>query len=322
MKISNVLNLIFIFFSFSQLLAQECYPTIYKGEGTYYDGIAGTSSGNCSLPVADGDYFHCAINDFMYNNSEACGACVIVTGPKGSITLQVVDRCPECASGDIDMTEEAFSQIADVVDGRVPITWKYTTCENNINNNIQIVFKEGSSEFWTGVQFRNSTHAIASMEYQLTNGNWNAVTSEEYNYFIASEGISSPMNLRVTSVLGDQLVFENINLINSVEINSNLQFSTTENCIDSTLSSDSFDKINYTILSSEGKLITSISSKSKLLNIKDIQLYNLMGQKIAITTIVNNENNIIVNTKNIDKGIYIITLQENNNTITTKKIII
>jgi len=69
---------------------------------------------------------------------------------------KVVDRCPECASGDVDMTEQAFAEIADVIDGRVPISWRFVPCEMESNNEtIKINFKEGSSEFWTAIQFRN-----------------------------------------------------------------------------------------------------------------------------------------------------------------------
>ena len=206
----------------------SCYPTTFTGEATYYEGIAGTSSGNCSLPVTENDYAHCAMNTIDYNNSEACGACIQVNGALGSVLLKVVDRCPECKTGDIDMTEEAFATIANTIDGRVPISWKFTTCPTT--ENIAIVFKEGSSQFWTGIQLRNTKHAIANLEYQLPNGNWQSINREIYNYFIAAEGISSPMTLRATSVLNDVIILENINLVNDTVIPTNKQFSTPEEC--------------------------------------------------------------------------------------------
>jgi len=91
-------------------------------------------SENCSLPVVSGDYMHCALNNFDYDGSNACGACIEVIGAKGSVILKVVDRCPECASGDVDMTEQAFDMIADVIDGRVPISWKFVPCETISND--------------------------------------------------------------------------------------------------------------------------------------------------------------------------------------------
>jgi len=42
--------------------AQQCNDEINTGEDTFYGGIAGSSGGNCSLPVAVGDFMHCAMN--------------------------------------------------------------------------------------------------------------------------------------------------------------------------------------------------------------------------------------------------------------------
>ena len=326
MKINDSLKYFLIFFGLFQLTAQECfYDTTYSGEGTFYDGVAGSSSGNCSLPVAQGDFLHCALNNINYDGSNACGACITVTGPKGSVTLQVVDRCPECASGDVDMTEEAFSQIADVIDGRVPITWQYTTCESNITNDIKVVFKEGSSEFWTAIQFRNTTHAVATMEYLTDNNSWVSVDRELFNFFIATEGISSPMNLRVTSVLGEQVVFENISLNLSEEIGTNKQFTTPEECLDGILDNEDFSASSYTysIITPDNTTIATISSKNELTNIDKISLYNLSGQKINAEISVENQNSIrMIDTENLVAGVYIITIEDNKKNSITKKIVI
>ncbi|WP_299437820.1 expansin EXLX1 family cellulose-binding protein [uncultured Aquimarina sp.] len=211
--------------------AQECNNSLHNGEGTFYDGVAGGTFGNCSLPVAAGDYIHCALNNFDYDGSNACGACIEVTGAKGSVILKVVDRCPECASGDVDMTLEAFSMIADVIDGRVPISWRFVPCETTpTSETIKINFKEGSSEFWTAIQFREINHAISTMEYQLPDNTWKNTNRELFNFFIETSGIPSPMNLRVTSILGEELVFENIILNLNEDFDTGLQFSTPEEC--------------------------------------------------------------------------------------------
>ncbi|KAI8356432.1 RlpA-like double-psi beta-barrel-protein domain-containing protein-containing protein [Mortierella sp. GBAus27b] len=58
------------------------------------------------------------------SSSPACGQCLQVTGPKGTIQVQVVDMCPGCKSGSLDFTPGAFSKIADLDQGRVPISWR------------------------------------------------------------------------------------------------------------------------------------------------------------------------------------------------------
>lgn len=205
-----------------------CNNSIHSGEGTYYGGIAGTSGGHCSLPVDANDMMHVAMNATDYNGSNSCGACVEITGPNGTITAKVVDECPECAEGDIDMTEEAFSMVADVIDGRINISWEYVTCDTP--KNISVNFKEGSSVYWTGVQFRDIEHAVSKVEYQLNNGEWEEIERKDYNYFVKAEGMTSPMYLKATSVQGEILLFENIRLNTTENYQSALQFTTPEAC--------------------------------------------------------------------------------------------
>ncbi|MBW1295578.1 expansin EXLX1 family cellulose-binding protein [Aquimarina litoralis] len=235
------------FFFLFTLSAQNCNDAVHTGEGTYYDGVDGGVFGNCSLPVADGDHMHCALNNIDYDGSNACGACIEVTGPKGSVRLKVVDRCPECAEGDVDMTEQAFAMMADVIDGRVPISWKFVPCDSASNNeSIKINFKEGSSIYWTAIQFRNIKHAIAKMEYQLSDNTWKPVDRVLFNFFIETDGIASPMNLRITSILGEELIFENIPINLNEDYNTGKQFTTPSECSE-TLSVDDIEvtKLSY-----------------------------------------------------------------------------
>lgn len=205
--------------------AQNCNNAIHVGEGTFYGGVAGSSGGNCSLPVDVGDFMHCAMNHTDYDGSNACGACLEVTGSRGSTIVKVVDRCPECAPGDVDLTQQAFALIGNPTDGRIPISWKYVPCPL-INNNIKINFKE-ENIYYTAIQFRDIKHAVSSMEYRETpTAPWTNVNRENYNFFIQSSLINYPIDLRVTSILGEQLIFSNINQApSSVEINTQQQFS-------------------------------------------------------------------------------------------------
>ncbi|ORZ12073.1 RlpA-like double-psi beta-barrel-protein domain-containing protein-containing protein, partial [Lobosporangium transversale] len=62
---------------------------------------------------------------FTYaSQSPACGQCLIVRGPKGTVEVQVVDMCPGCKSGSLDLSPGAFARIADIDAGRVPISWE------------------------------------------------------------------------------------------------------------------------------------------------------------------------------------------------------
>ncbi|KAG1084906.1 hypothetical protein G6F42_021601 [Rhizopus arrhizus] len=59
------------------------------------------------------------------NKNPNCGRRITATGPKGSVTVKVVDTCPGCANGDLDLSPAAFAKIADMDAGRVPVTWSW-----------------------------------------------------------------------------------------------------------------------------------------------------------------------------------------------------
>lgn len=197
-----------LFLCFSSALAQSF--SVKSGEGTFYDSIAGTDSGNCSIFIPANDFMYCALNTIDYNNSNACGGYIEVFGPKGSVVLQVVDRCPECSEGDVDMTEQAFAIIDEPINGRIPITWKFV--ESPKQENIAIKFKEGSSKYHIEVQLSQIRYPITTLEYR-DNGAWIAMERRLYNFFVEPNGIEPPMDLRATAITGDQLIFEGINLI-------------------------------------------------------------------------------------------------------------
>jgi expansin len=179
-----------------------------SGEGTYYDA---TGAGNCSYEPSPNNLMVAAMNQIDYANSQICGAFVEATGPKGTVVVRIVDRCPECKKGDIDFSPQAFEKIANLVQGRVPITWRVISPP--ANGPMAFRFKEGSSQWWTAVQVRNHRNPVAKLEYRNASGQWANVPRLEYNYFVAASGMGSgPYAFRVTDIYGAVLVEENIPL--------------------------------------------------------------------------------------------------------------
>ena len=86
-----------------------------------------------------------------------------MTGAKGSIVIRIVDLCPECKAGHLDLSREAFALIDDLNKGRVPITWQVVSPE--LNGPIAYHFKDGSNQWWTAVQIRNHRNPIAQLEF-------------------------------------------------------------------------------------------------------------------------------------------------------------
>lgn len=175
---------------------------IHRGEATYYREANG--EGSCSFDSTD-DGMIGAMNIVDFSRSQICGACVMVTGPDSTILIRIVDLCPECPRGDIDLSPLAFSAIADTLLGRVPITWNVVPCD--INGPIEYRFKDSVNQWWTAVQIRNHRYPIYSVEYLNAREAFQQLTREAYNYFAGYANMGdSPFTFRVTDIYGHVLI--------------------------------------------------------------------------------------------------------------------
>ena len=172
------------------------------GEGTYYDFANG--DGACMFGPSPDAMDIAALNKPDWGGSSLCGACAEVTGPKGSVTIRIVDQCPECKSGDLDFSPQAFGKIADMAAGRVPISWKLVTCD--VSGPIQYKFKDGANQWWTAVQVRNHRLPVTSLEFSRDGGDYQAMERQDYNYFLADSGFGPDgVRVRVTAMDGRTL---------------------------------------------------------------------------------------------------------------------
>lgn len=99
-----------------------------SGDATYYN----TGLGSCGWTSKDSDLIVALNHGQMENgansnNNPNCGRTITATGPNGSVTVKVVDTCPGCANGDLDLSPAAFAKIADMSAGRVPVTWDWSS---------------------------------------------------------------------------------------------------------------------------------------------------------------------------------------------------
>ena len=172
-----------------------------QGVATYY---AATGDGACSFGPSPNDLDVAAMDLPEWDGSGVCGECVTVTGPGGSVTVRIVDQCPDCEVGHLDLSQEAFAKIADVSAGRVPVTWQVVTC--GVSGNVQYQIKDGSSQWWTAILVRNSKLPIAKLEW-MQNGAWVEVQRADYNYFVVASGVGpDSYQVRVTASDGQTLV--------------------------------------------------------------------------------------------------------------------
>ncbi|MEJ2621382.1 MAG: expansin EXLX1 family cellulose-binding protein [Candidatus Thiodiazotropha sp.] len=195
----------------------------HRGEATFY-GYGG--GGNCSFPLPTG-ILTAAMNASDYDNSSACGGVIVVTNEDTglSVTVRIDDQCPECAPGDVDLDQDAFAQIADIATGRIPIRWHYLA--NDQAGSVKLVFKEGSSQWWTGVQVRDHLYPISRLEYRQTGSGdgYQQVSRQPYNYFVEASGFGAgPYDFKITDFWGQSIEVSGVALTLGSEINTGHQF--------------------------------------------------------------------------------------------------
>lgn len=191
----------------------------HTGEATFYDA---DGSGSCSFGASPDDLLVAAINGADWTGSAHCGACVEVEGPAGTVVVRIVDKCPGCAEGDLDLSREAFAVIADPELGRVPIRWAPVGCD--VEGPVRYRFKDGSNPHWTAFQVRNHRHGIATVEARRAGGEWRSIGREPYNYFVTPKGLGAgPIAIRITDVHGQTIEDDGITPGDATEVASAAQ---------------------------------------------------------------------------------------------------
>jgi expansin (peptidoglycan-binding protein) len=173
--------------------------TARNGKATFYD--LGSGQGNCSFPDAPADDLFVALGAADYSGGAACGAYLDVTGPKGKVRVKVIDSCPPCGAGHIDLSRTAFATIADEIDGIVKVTYR-TVRGPRVPGPISVRIKEGSSQYWFAALIDNHADPLASVE---VTGRGGVKTAEraDYNYWIVDGGAGpGPFTITTTDVYG------------------------------------------------------------------------------------------------------------------------
>lgn len=197
--------------------------TIHTGEGTFYGG---GYEGGCAMldPVSREDYWIVAMNLEDYNNAQLAGAYIEVTGELGTINMLVTDLLPEGKKGDLDLYTDAFPLIAPAEKGRVPVSWRIIPLDSAENAPISFKFKEGSSEFWCGVQVRNHRYPVTRLEYLNDDGEFIEIPRRQYNFFESMDMGAGPFTFRITDIYGQVIIDENIPLVPDGITEGHVQF--------------------------------------------------------------------------------------------------
>jgi len=169
------------------------------GEGTYF---VPSTRGNCALAPLPAQYdglIGVAVSTADYAGSVACGACLRVTGSgdgagadpiTGPLTAYVMDRCTDCAAGDVDLASPG--------DGRWAVSWTVVPCPT-AGGAPEFVL-DGSNPHYLKVQVRGLPAPAATVSVGGVAG---ARTQD--NFFIvepAGAPLEPPLTVTGTTVEG------------------------------------------------------------------------------------------------------------------------
>ncbi|WP_353899190.1 expansin EXLX1 family cellulose-binding protein [Micromonospora harpali] len=185
--------------------------TVHKGKATFYDSKG--AGGNCSYPSAPANRLYVALGPTEYAAGAACGGHLDVTGPKGTVRVLVMDQCPECAPGHLDLSREAFARIADPVQGIVSVSYR-AVVDPPLPGPLTFRIKEGASRYWFAVLVADHGNPLRAVEVrQGDSGGWRAAARQDYNYWLVESGVGpGPYSIRVTDVYGHRVTAGGVRL--------------------------------------------------------------------------------------------------------------
>jgi expansin len=167
---------------------------------------------NCSYSSPPGNDLFVALSPSEYDGAAACGGYLTVTGPDGSVTVQVIDQCPECATGHIDLSEPAFAELAPLSAGLINVHYQYLA-DPALTGPITMEVKSGSSQYWLALLADNTGNPLASVQVETASGGWISLARASYNYWIAQSGAGSgPFTVRLTDTQGNQVTVHDVAL--------------------------------------------------------------------------------------------------------------
>jgi hypothetical protein len=132
--------------------------------------------------------------------------------------VQITDHCRNCRAGLIDVTRKAFAEIADIDQGRAPVT--YALARNPpLASPISLRVKGGSSRWWFQIQVLDHGNALASVDLAvgLPGGpatTWRPLTRSPDNFWTAANPGpgDGPFTLRITDIYGQNVTVYDIAL--------------------------------------------------------------------------------------------------------------
>lgn len=219
-----------IYTDFNPSLSSELsLNEVYQGRATFYDAanpVGGKGNSGYDVPSGDALAGVTAINNIQWNGSQASGAFLKVSGPKqregaAPLVVQVSDLLYERADG-LDLSAEAFFQVADPVDGVVNIEYELigpaddfaTPYGYTIGQGIVVEGIPESNPYYGAFRLNNHRYPVESVDLLTEGGDIVPLERGSDNRFVLNTdtALFGAQDLLVTDIFGQQVTLDDINI--------------------------------------------------------------------------------------------------------------
>ncbi|TMW59200.1 hypothetical protein Poli38472_007345 [Pythium oligandrum] len=204
----------------------------FSGDGTQYT-LTDPNNGNCNFMAfpEEARTKYAALNTPQFKSTANCGRCAQVScvddkcqgAKKQSEIVYIMDQCPGCAHGDLDLSPDVFESITGHQNDRVTIQWKFVDCP--IQSNMQFCLKSGSNPFWTAVQPTNFVSGVKSLQ---VNGKVTKMVDSAFYFLLDGNSVDQAdlgsLQITVESVNGEKIK-QTVSLADGGCVKASAQFS-------------------------------------------------------------------------------------------------
>lgn len=180
-----------------------------SGMAVYYDYRQG--GGNCSFDQLPSVGLYASLSPPEYDGAAACGATLDVRGPLGTVRVTVVDQCPGCRVGRLDLSRAAFTRIASLSSGTVPITYR-PVFDPEPPEPLRISVKPGSSAQSLALNVAGTGNPLASVDVRSRRGGWRPMARRSDDYWVTDPGGGAPFDVRIADTVGHDVTVRDLGL--------------------------------------------------------------------------------------------------------------
>jgi expansin (peptidoglycan-binding protein) len=304
--------------------APSCSGTSSTGAyATFYllleDGSSTKVTCTFEADSVKGSYYG-ALDDALFDGvvgsagaSGYCGACVEMTGPVGTATVQIVDKCPTCShsSYDIDLSPQAFAAIVgDQIVGVKPVTWTEVPCPWGTKP--VHVITQGSNQWYGKFIIGGHVNRINKVEVGPAGGSMTAFTRGTDNGWTGAPG-SPIVDVKITDIYGQEVT------VSGVDVSVDPTYSITNGTsnfppcsITSAQNINSMDYVSAYPNPAENQItFEGISGVTKL------EVVNTLGEVVGAQNLNGSIEQISVDITGLTAGLYVVKMSNGSSVSTS-----